>query len=43
MRGRLSRFADATPIATEDLLDLHLFPDDFDGDFARLFGVGDDS
>ena len=38
-----ARFAIATPVATDDLLDLHLFLDDFDGDFAKLFGVGDDS
>lgn len=38
-----ARFAIATPVATDDLLDLHLFLDDFDGDFASLFGVGDES
>ena len=37
------RFASATPVATDDLLDLHLFLEDFDGDFAALFGVGKDS
>jgi len=35
-----ARFAIATPVATDDLLDLHLFLDEFDGDFARLFGIG---
>lgn len=38
-----ARFATATPVATDDLLDLHLFLDEFDGDFASLFGVGDES
>lgn len=33
------RFAGATPVATDDLLDLHLFLEEFDGDFAALFGV----
>ena len=37
------RFASATPVATDDLLDLHLFLEDFDGDFAALFGIGKDS
>lgn len=35
-----ARFAGATPVATDDLLDLHLFLEAFDGDFAALFGVG---
>ena len=33
-----ARFAVATPVATDDLLDLHLFLEAFDGDFAALFG-----
>ncbi len=31
------QFADTPPIDTDDLLDLHDFLDDFDGDFAALF------
>ena len=38
-----ARFASATPVVTDDLLDLHLFLDEFDGDFAGLFGVGEDN
>lgn len=36
------RFAGSTPVATDDLLDLHLFLEAFDGDFATLFDVGEE-
>lgn len=47
-RGRLSeftpgdqaRFAVARPVGLDDLLDLHDFLDDFDGDFAALLRKG---
>ncbi len=32
-----ARFPNSQPVATDDLLDLHLFLDDFNGDFAGLF------
>jgi hypothetical protein len=35
--GERARFAGAAPVSTGDLLDLHDFLDDFDGDFADLF------
>lgn len=33
-----ARFATTQPVATDDLLDLHLFLDEFDGNFVALFG-----
>jgi hypothetical protein len=36
-----ARLANTQPIATDDLLDLHLFLDEFDGDFAALFVKGE--
>jgi hypothetical protein len=33
-----ARFAAAPPVSSIDVLDLHEFLDDFDGDFAGLFG-----
>lgn len=38
-----AHFASTPPVATDDLLDLHLFLEEFDGDFAALFGVGKDT
>ncbi len=35
--GERARFAGSAPVGTGDLLDLHDFLDDFDGDFAALF------
>jgi len=35
-----ARLIHTQPIATDDLLDLHLFLDEFDGNFAALFGKG---
>lgn len=34
----VARFADTAPVNSVDLLDIHEFLDDFDGDFATLFG-----
>ena len=38
-----ARFAATAPIATDDLLDLHLFLDEFDGNFAALFNQPSDN
>ncbi len=38
-----AHFASTSPVATDDLLDLHLFLEEFDGDFSALFGVGKDT
>ena len=39
-RAERERFARGPAVSIDDLLDLHAFLDDFDGDFARLFGQG---
>lgn len=34
----MARFMEAPPVTGDDLLDVHSFLDNFDGDFASLFG-----
>ena len=36
-KAELANFAKASAISTDDILDLHGFFQDFDGDFAKLF------
>ena len=33
----MARFMDASPVSADDILDLHAFLEEFDGDFAGIF------
>jgi len=39
--AELSKFADAAGVGPDDLLNMHSFLNDFDGDFSRLFRQGE--
>lgn len=36
--GELARFIESPTVSADDVLDFHTFLDNFDGDFASLFG-----
>ena len=40
-KAELAKFAQASPVSNDDVLNLHIFLDGFDGDFVNLFNQND--